>query len=108
MVFDGVLSAPGIARRVAVPDFDQGQDALKRAINERAREFAAGDRAARPRRYGQHAIALAGALLVVALVFFGFDSFLTGMQKVVGILAADPAPPEAMPVFMVPGAPDQP
>lgn len=99
-----------------MPDSTKGQDALRRAISERASEFAVGHRVGGRHRYWQQAIALAGALLVVALVFIGFDSFLTGMQKVIAIMAADPAPTpaltptptEAMPVFMVPEPPDPP
>lgn len=91
-----------------MPDDTGGQDALQRAIGERAREFGAGSRARRPHRYRQHTIALVFALLVVALVFLGFDTFLASMQKLIGIMAADPAPTEAMPVFMVPEPPGQP
>lgn len=89
-------------------DTTEGQDALQHAIASRSREFAAGNRSGRPHRYWQHAIALVFALLVVALVFFGFDTFLTSMQKLIEIMAADPAPAEAMPVFMVPESPGQP
>ncbi len=91
-----------------MPDTTDGQNAFQRAIAERAREFSAGNRTGRPHRYWQHAIALVLALLVVALVFFGFDTFLTSMQKLIEIMAADPAPAEAMPVFMVPESPGQP
>ena len=84
------------------------QDALRRAITERAREFAADNRDTRPHRYWQHAIALVLALLVVALVFLGFDTFLTSMQKLIAIMGADPTPTAPMPVFMVPESPGEP
>lgn len=91
-----------------MPDNTEGRDALQRAIAERAREFSAGDNGQQPRRYWQYAIALTGALLIVALLFFGFDSFLTSMQKLIAIMGADPTPTEPMPIFMVPEPPDQP
>jgi hypothetical protein len=78
------------------------QDALQRAIGERAREFAAGNRSRRPHRYWQQGIALFVALLVVALVFLGFDTFLSSMQKLLEIMAADPAPTGPVPVYVVP------
>ncbi len=85
-----------------------GSTALQRAIAERAREFAADGRRRSPQRYWQYAIAMVAALLVVALVFFGFDTFLTSMQKLLALMAADPAPTEPMPVFMVPEPVDPP
>jgi hypothetical protein len=81
--------------------------ALQRAIAERAREFAADNRR-RPQRYWQYSISLVAALLVVALVFLGFDTFLASMQKLLAIMAADPAPTEPMPVFIVPQPPSPP
>ncbi len=90
-----------------MPDDTEGQDALQRAIGERAREFAADNRQ-QPRRYWQHAITLIAAVLVVALVFFGFDVFLTSMQKLIAIMGAEPTPTEPMPVFMVPESPGEP
>ncbi len=85
-----------------------GKDALQRAIGERAREFAADSQRQRPRRFWQYAITLVAAVLVVALVFFGFDTFLTSMQKLIAIMGADSTPTEPMPVFMVPEAPSEP
>jgi ferric-dicitrate binding protein FerR (iron transport regulator) len=82
--------------------------ALQRAIAERAREFAMDSTRPRPRRHWQHAITLIAALLVVALVFLGFDTFLTSMQKLLAIMAADPAPTGPVPVFMVPEPPHPP
>lgn len=103
-----VLWPTRIDEQTEMQDTTEGQDAFQRAIAERAREYAAGNRSGRPHRYWQQAIALILALLVVALVFFGFDAFLTSMQKLIEIMAAHPAPAEAMPVFMVPESPDQP
>ncbi len=85
-----------------MPHDTEDQNALQRAIGERAREFAVGNHVIRPHRYWQHGIALVLALLVVALVFFGFDTFLTSMQKLIGIMAADPAPTGPVPVYVVP------
>ncbi|MBM4221245.1 MAG: hypothetical protein FJ170_04785 [Gammaproteobacteria bacterium] len=81
--------------------------ALQRAIAERAREFAAGNRR-RPQRYWQYAVTLVVALLVVGLVFLGFDTFLTSMQKLIAIMGADTAPAEPVPVFVVPEPPQPP
>lgn len=73
---------------------------MQRAMAERAREFAAGQHGHRPQRYWQSAIGLVLAALVVGLLFFGFDVFLSGMQKVIEIISADEADP--VPVFIVP------
>lgn len=81
--------------------------ALQRAMADRAREFAGDNPRYRPRRYWQHAITLVAAVLVVALVFFGFDTFLASMQKLLEIIGADPVPTEPMPVFMVPEPPPE-
>lgn len=91
-----------------MPDETDGQDALRRAIGERAREFAADSPRRRPGRLWQYAITLVAAVLVVALVFFGFDTFLTSMQKLIAIMGAEPTPTEPMPVFMVPESPGEP
>ena len=82
--------------------------ALQRAIAERAREFAADNRRHRPQRYGQYAITLVLAVLVVGLVFLGFDSFLASMQKLIAIMGADPVPTGPVPVYMVPQPPQPP
>jgi hypothetical protein len=81
---------------------------LQRAMAERAREFAAGENGHRPQRYWQSAIGLILAVLVVGVVFFGFDVFLSSMQKVIEIISADEAKPEPVPVFIVPQGPPQP
>lgn len=91
-----------------MPDDTEGWDALQHAIAERAREFAANSQRQRSQHYWQYAIALAGAMLIVALVFFGFDTFLTSMQKLIAIMGADPTPTGPMPVFMVPEPPSEP
>ena len=91
-----------------MPDPAEHDTALQRAIAERSREFAAGNHRPRSQRYWQYGIALAGALLIVALVFFGFDTFLTSMQKLLEIMGAEPTPTEPMPVFMVPESPASP
>jgi hypothetical protein len=86
---------------------DSGTE-MQRAMAERAREFAAGGPGYRPRPYWQSAIGLVLAALVVFLVFFGFDSFLGGMQRVIEIIVADQEAAEAVPVFIVPDSPGQP
>ena len=81
---------------------------VQRAMAERAREFGAGQYGHRPQRYWQQAIGLVLAALVVGVVFFGFDTFLGGMQKVIEIISADEATPDPVPVFIVPQAPPPP
>jgi hypothetical protein len=81
---------------------------VQRAIAERAREFAPGRHGYRPQRYGEYAVAVVLALMVVGLVVLGFDAFLSSMQKVIEIMAARPPPAEPLPVFMVPEAPPPP
>lgn len=65
------------------------------------------DREPAARRWLQHAIALAAALVLVGIVMLGFDAFLTAMQKYMEAEVVDPtpAPPTApMPAYVVPGA----
>jgi hypothetical protein len=81
---------------------------LERAIAERAQEFAAGQHAHRPQRYWQYVVGLVLAAMVVGIVFFGFDVFLSSMQKVIEIISADEATPDPVPVFIVPQGPPQP
>lgn len=73
---------------------------------ERARAQAERDREPKARRWLQHAIALAAALVLVGIVMLGFDAFLTAMQKYMEADVVDPAPaPTApMPAYVVPGA----
>jgi hypothetical protein len=86
---------------------DSGAE-VQRAIAERAREFAAGTPGYRRRPYWLSAIGLVLAGLVVFLVFFGFDSFLGGMQRVIEIIVAEEEATEPVPVFIVPDSPGQP
>jgi hypothetical protein len=91
---------------------------LQRAIAERARASAVGQYGHRPQRYWQYPIGLILAALVVGLVFFGFDTFLSSMQKLIEIMGdrpvptapvqTEPVPTEPMPVFMVPEPPKSP
>lgn len=83
---------------------------------ERARVQAERDREPAARRWLQHAIALAAALVLVGIVMLGFDAFLTAMQKYMEAEVVDPAPAPAqapapappltapMPAYVVPGA----
>ena len=59
---------------------------LQRKLMERARIAAERDSVKRPSRLLQHVLALIAALLVVFVVLFGFNAFLTGMQKVMRML----------------------
>lgn len=65
------------------------------------------DREPAARRWLQHAIALAAALVLVGIVMLGFDAFLTAMQKYMEAEVVDPAAAPAtapMPAYVVPGA----
>jgi hypothetical protein len=81
---------------------------LERAIAERAREFAAGQYGHRPQRYWLYAIGLVLAAMVVGVLFFGFDSFLGSMQRMIEIINANEATPDPVPVFIVPQSPPSP
>ena len=59
---------------------------LQRKLMERARIAAERDRVKQPSRLLQHALALLAAVLVVFVVVFGFNAFLTSMQKVMRML----------------------
>lgn len=96
---------------------DQGDNRteLERAIAERAREFAAGQTVHRPQRYWLYPVGLVLAAGVVFIVFFGFDTFLGSMQKVIEIIVAEDEVAEdevaadevvaPVPVFIVPDPP---
>lgn len=86
--------------------------ALQRALMERARLSAERDQQKPPRRTLQHALALVAALLVVGTLVFGFDAFLSSMQRVMRLLDEDaarqqaeqpqPQPDEPIPAYVVP------
>lgn len=83
---------------------------FERAIAARAREFAAGQTVHRPQRYWLYPVGLVLAAGVVFIVFFGFDTFLGSMQKVIEIIVAEDevAAGEVVapvPVFIVPDPP---
>ena len=59
---------------------------LQRKLMERARVAAERDSVKQPSRRLQHALALLAALLVVFIVVFGFNAFLTSMQNVMRML----------------------
>jgi hypothetical protein len=86
---------------------------LERTLMDRARRAAERDRQRGPRRYVQHAIALAAAVALVTAIALGFDAFLTSMQKVMRLLDEDgarqqqeqpaqPKPEEPIPAYVVP------
>jgi hypothetical protein len=104
------------------PDFnddDDGDDRplrsdVEKTLMDRARRAAERDREKGPRRYLQHAVALAVALVVVTIFALGFDAFLTAMQKILRatdgsdagpqptLPAKAPDPAEPMPAYVVP------
>jgi predicted metalloprotease len=59
---------------------------LQRKLMERARIAAERDSVKPPSRLLQHSLALLAALVVVFVVVFGFNAFLTSMQKVMRML----------------------
>jgi hypothetical protein len=79
--------------------------AVERALMDRVRVHAAREHEKPPRRLLQHALALAAALSLVAVILFGFDAFLTAMQKFMDTKieepASAPAATEPMPAFVV-------
>lgn len=94
---------------------------IERSLMERARRAAERDHQRGPRRYGQHALAFLAALAIVLLIGFGFNAFLTSMQKLNRMFdeadkkqqqqaqpakPAEPDPTAPMPAYVVPS--DQP
>jgi hypothetical protein len=96
------------------------RSALQRTLMDRARLEAELDRQKGPRRWLQHALALAAAVVLVLVIGLGFDAFLTSVQKVMRMIDADearqqqqqqqplppqsePDPSEPMPAYVVPG-----
>jgi hypothetical protein len=104
------------------PDFNDDDDGdgrplrsdVEKTLMDRARRAAERDREKGPRRYLQHAVALAVALVVVTIFALGFDAFLTAMQKILRATdgsdarpqatqpAKAPDPTEPMPAYVVP------
>ena len=88
---------------------------LERTLMDRARRAAEQDRQKGPRRYLQHALALAAAIVLVLVIGLGFDAFLTSVQKVMRMLDAEearqkqkqeqvePDPSKPIPAYVVPG-----
>ena len=82
---------------------------VERALMDRFRAQANREPEPAPPRLLQHVVALALALALVFLVMFGFDRFLTSVQKFMEIEVVEPAPTtgapaatEPMPAFVVP------
>jgi hypothetical protein len=90
----------------------RSNSSLERTLMERARLAAERDRQKGPRRTLQHVVALAAAVVLVLTIAFGFDAFLTSMQKVMRMLdeeeakqrqeQAAPKPDEPIPAYVVP------
>jgi hypothetical protein len=95
-------------------DSDQRRlrSSVERRLMERARLAAERDRQKGPRRIVQHALAFAAAVILVLVIFLGFDAFLTSVQKVMKVIdeqeqqqkleQARPKPDEPMPAYVVP------
>jgi ferric-dicitrate binding protein FerR (iron transport regulator) len=62
------------------------QPSLQRAFMDRARRAVERDQEKRPRRLGQHLVALVAACGLTFVILYGFDAFLTGMQKVLHMM----------------------
>ncbi len=77
---------------------------IERALLDRAHAQAERARARRRQPWLQHALALGAALALVGLIAFGFDAFLTAMQKYMETKVVDPAPAasEPIPAYVVP------
>lgn len=91
------------ARVTEGPD---GREAVQRALMDRALAQAKRERE-RPRRHWlQHVLALGAAVALVGVIAYGFDAFLTAMQKYMETKVEDspPAVSEPMPVYVVPPA----
>jgi len=69
-------------------DGDQRESApsLQRAFMDRARRAVERDQEKRPRRLGQHLVALVAAFGLTFVILYGFDAFLTSMQKVMRMM----------------------
>jgi hypothetical protein len=77
--------------------------AVERLLMDRARAEAERDRARLPRRWLQIVLGLAAAIGLVGLLMFGFDAFLTAMQKYMETSVEEPAPAGApIPAYVVP------
>lgn len=109
----------GVSTGRGVPDQPGGQSAaptqresVQRALMEQARRSAELDQRKPPSRTLQHTLALAAALAVVGTLVFGFDAFLSSMQRVMRLLDEDaarqqaeqplPQPDEPIPAYVVP------
>jgi hypothetical protein len=77
--------------------------AVERALMDQFRDRASREPETPPRQPLQRLVALALSLALVAAMLFGFDSFLTAVQKFMATEVVDPAPPatDPMPAFVV-------
>jgi len=68
------------------PDFDDASEparsALQRAFMDRARRAVDREQEKGPNRLGRNLIAMLAAAVLALTMFFAFDAFLTGMQRV--------------------------
>ena len=94
------------------PDDRRLRSVLERTLMDRARQAAERDRQKGPRRFVQHAVALAAALVLVVVIMLGFDAFLTSVQKLMDMVEdegdqtrsqpAKPDPAQPIPAYVVP------
>lgn len=82
-----------------------GSSDLNRLLMDRARAHAERDRARAPRRVIPMILGGLAAVGIVLVFLFGFDAFLTSMQKFLEVEVTDPAPEVTapMPAFVVTG-----
>jgi Na+-transporting methylmalonyl-CoA/oxaloacetate decarboxylase gamma subunit len=93
-------------------DRRKSAQSLQRAFMERARRAVEHEQEKRPRRVGQHVIALAAAFALTFGIVYVFDAFLSSMQKVMRMMdeqeerqqqeEAERKKKEPMPAYVVP------
>jgi Na+-transporting methylmalonyl-CoA/oxaloacetate decarboxylase gamma subunit len=96
------------------PDEDKRKSAqaLQRAFMERARRAVEREQEKRPRRVGQHVVALVAAFALTFGIVYVFDAFLSSMQRVMRMMdeqeerqkqeEAERKKKEPMPAYVVP------
>jgi uncharacterized protein HemX len=96
------------------PDDDKRKSvqSLQRAFMDRARRAVEREQEKRPRRLGQHLVALVVAFGLTFGIIYAFDAFLSGMQRVMRMLdeqeerqqqeEAERKKKEPMPAYVVP------
>jgi hypothetical protein len=90
-----------------VPDRPEAPVDVERVLMDRARRQAARQDERLPRPVLPRVIGFALAVLVVVVLLFAFDRFLSIMQRYLDLPVTDPAPAatEPMPAYVVPDEP---